>query len=321
MRTARIPVRLPYREPLAAGSLARALRAHLVPGLERLDDDGVLTRVVRAPGGPALVRVEPRPGSGEMRAELRPSHPGDVAHLLLSLRRSLDLDHDPAEADAALSGDPLLAPLVAARPGLRVPGGGDGFEAAVLVVLGQQVSVAAARTFAGRLVAEYGTPAGDGLSAFPTAHDLAFAHPGDLKGALGLTGARAATLHSLARAVADGDVTLDASADPARTRADLLALPGVGPWTAELVALRALGDRDAFPSGDLVLRRALGGMDPREAERRAEAWRPFRSYALMHLWTHVAFEPPDDPASRNGAAGRVGGGRPLASAHDGRMRR
>ncbi|MGD9573715.1 MAG: DNA-3-methyladenine glycosylase [Thermoleophilia bacterium] len=318
MRPPRVLVRLPYREPLAAGSLVRALRAHLVPGLERLDDDGALTRVVRAPGGPAIVRVEPRPGTGEMRAELRPSHPADVAHLLLSLRRSLDLDHDPAEADAALARDPLLAPLVAARPGLRVPGGGDGFEAAVLVVLGQQVSVAAARTFAGRLVTAYGTPAGDGLSAFPTAHDLAFAHPGDLRAAVGLTGARAGTLHSLARAVADG-LVLDASADPARTREDLLALPGIGPWTAELIALRALGDRDALPSADLVLRRALGGVGPAEAERRAEPWRPFRAYALMHLWTHVAFEPP--PASRNGAPGRVDGGRPMASAHDGRMPR
>lgn len=289
MRSAPVALRLPYRPPLAVDPLVRALRAHAVPGLERGDPDGALTRVIRAPGGPAVVRVTIGRGDGEMRAELRPRHPGDVAHLLLAVRRWLGLDVDPGVVDAALAADPALAPLVAARPGLRVPGAADGLEAAVLVILGQQVSLAAARTFAGRLVATFGTPVADGLSAFPTALDLALVDPGDLRSALGVTGARARTLRALAEAVAGGTLRLDPGADPAATRDALRAIPGVGDWTVECIALRALGDADAYPAGDLVLRRALGGVDAPTALALAEAWRPWRAHALFHLWTREAF--------------------------------
>ncbi len=316
MRTARVRLRVTYAPPLAAGPLARALRAHAVPGLERHDDDGRIVRVMRAPGGPALVRVALGRGDGEMRADLRPSHPDDVVHLLLGLRRWLGLDADPAQVDPALAADPELAPLVAARPGLRVPGAADPFEAAVLVVLGQQVSLAAARTFAGRLVAAHGTPAADGLSAFPTALDVALAEPARLRAALGVPAARARTVQALAEAVAAGDLRLGAGADPAAARAALRAIPGVGDWTVECIALRALGDADAYPAGDLVLRRALGGVDARAALGRGERWRPWRAHALMHLWTREAFP---DPPSREAAPGRSEGGRPVASAPDGRI--
>jgi DNA-3-methyladenine glycosylase II len=316
VRAGRIALRVTYRPPLAAGPLGRALRAHAVPGLERHDDDGRIARVMRAPGGPALVRVALGRGDGEMRAELRPARPEDVAHLLLGLRRWLGLDADPSRIDPALAADPELAPLVAARPGLRVPGAADPFEAAVLVVLGQQVSLAAARTVAGRLMAAHGTPVADGLAAFPTPLEVALAEPGRLRAALGVPAARARTVQALAEALAAGDLRLGAGADPAAARAALRAIPGVGDWTVECIALRALGDADAFPAGDLVLRRALGGADARAALARAERWRPWRAHALMHLWTREAFP---DPPSRDAAPGRWIGGRPVASASDGRI--
>lgn len=289
VRVTPITLRLGYRPPLAAASLLRALRAHAVPGLERVAaDEAVHTRVVMGPGGPAIARVEFGADDGSLELTLRPADPRDVAHLVLAIRRWLDLDADPRPVAAVLGADPLLAPLVAARPGLRVLGSPDGFECAVLAVLGQQVSLAAARTFAGRLVTAYGRPAADGLSGFPDAAELAEADPARLRESVGITRARAASVQALATAARDG-LDLSPRANRRRTRARLLSLPGVGSWTADVLAVRALGDRDAFVAGDLVLRRALGAATAAEAEARAEAWRPWRAYALMHLWTDLAF--------------------------------
>src|SRR3954453_2455580 len=204
---------------------------------------------------------------------------GHVADLVARCRRLLALDADPVAVDDVLSADPLLAPLVSRRPGIRVPGTVDAFELAVRAVLGQQVSVGAARTFAARLVAQCGkpldAPRGSLTHSFPTAETLAD-HPLD---GVGLTGSRAASLRALADAVASGRVSLDATADREQARAALLALPGIGPWTGEYIAMRALRDPDAFPATDLVLRRALG-----TSTVRAESWRPWRAYAAMHLW-------------------------------------
>lgn len=266
----------------------RALRAHAVPGLEIAGTDGRHTRVIRGPGGPSVVTVDLSASDGAVIARLAPAGPGDRPALAATIRRWLDLDADPAPIVAALGTDPLLAPLVAARPGLRIPGSTDGFETAVLAVLGQQVSLAAARTFAGRLVAAFGSPAPEGLTAFPRPEDLAAAGPERVRAAMGVTGARARTVHALATAAVDG-LDLDSGADLLGTRARLLALPGIGAWTADIVALRALGDRDAFVPGDLVLRRALGMASAREAAARAEAWSPWRAYALTHLWTREVF--------------------------------
>jgi AraC family transcriptional regulator of adaptative response / DNA-3-methyladenine glycosylase II len=191
-----------------------------------------------------------------------------------------DLDADPAAVDEVLGADPALARSVARLPGLRVPGAVDGFELAVRAILGQQVSVRAARTFAGRLVQRCGqplpAPVGSLTHAFPTAAAVAGA---DLDG-IGLTGSRVRTLRAVAEAVADGGLVLDAVADRDQVRAQLLALPGIGEWTADYIAMRALGDPDAFPATDLVLRRSIEGMDP----ARIESWRPWRAYAATHLW-------------------------------------
>lgn len=284
---------LPVPGGLAADPLRRWLAAHALPGAER-HRDGVHERVVATAAGPVGVAVDLGAERRADRVLLRaPADALDEVEAVV--RRWLGLDVDPAAAEAWLGRDPLLAPLVAARPGLRVPRAVAGAETAVLTVLGQQVSLAAARTFGGRLVAAFGTPLpapGPALSAFPGPEVLAEAGPDRIRAVTGVTGARARTVHALAAALAGG-LDLDAAAgDPRRAaaaHAELLALPGIGPWTADYVALRVFGDLDAFLAGDLVLRRALGGLSAREAAARAEPWRPWRGYALLHLWTAAVF--------------------------------
>lgn len=284
-----VVLRLRHRAPLAAGPLRRFLAAHAVPGAERHDPEaGTHTRRVPGPHGPAVVTVTVGAAPAHVLARLRLADLADLAPVVARVRRWLDLDADPAPIDETLGVDPRLASLVAARPGLRVPGTVDGAETALYAVLGQQVSLGAARTFAGRLVAAYGAPALDGLVSFPTAEPLAAAGPDALRAATGVTGARAQTLHALAELLAAG-LSLDPGADRKLARARLLALPGIGPWTADYLALRALGDPDAFPADDLVLKRALGVRTARESTARAEPWRPWRGYALLHLWTGEVF--------------------------------
>jgi AraC family transcriptional regulator of adaptative response / DNA-3-methyladenine glycosylase II len=220
--------------------------------------------------------------------ELRVSGAPPAALLRVSAdaRRVFDLAADPAEVVAGLGVDPLLGPLVRRRPGLRIAGAWDPFETAVRAVLGQQVSVEAGRTLAARLVERAGArlPAPmQGLThLFPVPPALAAA---DL-GGLGLTSARAASIAALARAVADGRLDLRGAAED--VIAGLRALPGFGDWTAQYVALRALGEPDAFPTGDLVLRRVAGGLTARALQERAEAWRPWRGYAVFHLWAEAS---------------------------------
>ncbi|MFC9551732.1 DNA-3-methyladenine glycosylase family protein [Rhodococcus sp. NPDC056960] len=281
-------VLLPYRGPFTHAPLWGALRAHTVAGLERHDPDGTHTRVVNGPHGPALVSVVVRPADEHVEAHLAPAHPDDVEPLVAVIRRWLDLDADPLPIDAALSRHRKLAPLVALRPGLRRLGSVDGFETAVLTVLGQQVSLAAARTFGGRLVSAYGLLVHDGFFAFPAPETLAALTPEELRATVGLTGARAKTVHALAAAAADG-LRLGGDTDPADFRSGLMALPGIGPWTADYLTVRVLGDPDAFTPDDLVLKRALGVTTGRQAAVLAEKWRPWRAYALFHLWTDEAY--------------------------------
>ncbi len=304
---AEIALRLRHAMPFDAPAWLAHVRHRAIPGLERMEDDGSVTRLLRAAGGPVRVTLtlsgDGAAGDGAVHARLRLARLGDLGPVVPRLRRWLDLDADPAAVAAALGGDPFLGPLVRARPGLRVPGTVDPFELAVRAVLGQQVSVAGARTLAGRLVADLGGPETDGLRPFPDAADLAAAGPDRLR-SIGLTGARAATLAALADAVAGG-LDLDPGADRDRARAALLALPGIGPWTADYVALRALGDPDVFPSGDLVLRHALaelpGGtrtpVSAAVAAGLAAAWRPWRGYAAQHLWTAWADRGGPSPGS------------------------
>ncbi|NAZ87724.1 3-methyladenine DNA glycosylase 2 [Kineococcus sp. T90] len=285
---------LPVPGGLAAGPLRRFLLAHVVPGAERHDAaTGTHERVVPTGAGPVVAAVVL--GTGERCGQVLVRAPAPVlGEVCAVVRRWLDLDGEVAAAEAHLGADSELAPLVAARPGLRVPRAVAGAETALLTVLGQQVSLAAARTFAGRLVAAHGRPVPGGLSAFPDPAVLAAAGPGALRAVTGLTGARSRTLHALAELLADG-LDLDAAraaGEGAAARARLLALPGVGPWTADYVALRALGEDDAFLPGDLVLRKAMGGVSPAAALARARAWRPWRGYALLHLWTARVFAGP-----------------------------
>jgi AraC family transcriptional regulator of adaptative response / DNA-3-methyladenine glycosylase II len=234
--------------------------------------------------------------TNDIRLRLQLTDLSDLSMLVQRCRQLFDLDAVPTAIADTLAVDPLLSSLVAVRPGLRVPGAMNGFELAVRAILGQQVSVAGARTLAGRLVVALGEPLEKPLSTlthlFPSPEAMMHA---SLQG-LGLTNGRVSALQALARAVVEENLQLDRDADREQTMARLQKLPGVGPWTASYIAMRALGDPDAFPVADLGLRRALEqhGMaaDARSIERRAEAWRPWRAYATHHLWASLAASQP-----------------------------
>lgn len=277
--------------PLAVGPALGSLGAHAIPALDIIEGS-TLTRALRLPSGRILAaRITPH--AEGVRVETAPLSPDARAELTGAVRTWFDLDADTEAIAHSLGGDALLAPLLAARPGLRVIGSPDPAETALVTVLGQQVSLAAARTFSGRLVAAFGAdgpalPGGTPTRLFPRPELLADRDPEEVRAAVGLTGARAKTVIALARTLADG-LELGPGADPVRARAGLLAVPGIGPWTADYLGVRVLGDRDGFVPGDLVLRRALGSIPAREAEERSRIWRPYRAYALMHLWTAAAY--------------------------------
>ncbi|HYW22711.1 MAG TPA: AlkA N-terminal domain-containing protein [Terriglobales bacterium] len=286
-----IVLRLAHRRPYAAAPLLEFLAARAVPGVEAVVKDSY-RRAIRLPRGEGVLTVTPHPDQGYLTARLRLRDLRDVTAAVARCRHQFDLDADPEGVAAVLGADAILGRLVAARPGLRVPGHVDGFELAVRAVLGQQVTVKGARTLASRLVQALGTPLasadGELTHLFPTA--LAVAE-GDLS-AVGLPAARVRALRALAAAVAGGNIDLDPGADRERTAAGLLAVPGIGAWTVAYVAMRALGDPDAIPLADLGLRRALAALGAPSDERAlgalAERWRPWRSYAAMHLWAHAA---------------------------------
>jgi AraC family transcriptional regulator, regulatory protein of adaptative response / DNA-3-methyladenine glycosylase II len=285
-------IRLDFRPPYDWERLLAFVGARGIAGVEHVAD-GVYARTVRVGAATGVIRVAPEPGRPWLVAEASLSLAGALAPLVARLRAVFDLDAPPDRIAAHLLRDPLLGPLVRRRPGLRLPGAFDPFESAVRAVLGQQVSVAAATTIAGRVAARFGAPLADPPSPalsrlFPTADVLAAVTAADLS-AVGLPRARGETLHALARAVASGDVDLHPGADPEVTAARLDALPGIGPWTAQYVTMRALHHPDAFPGDDLGVRKALGLRGP-AAEARAEAWRPWRSYAVMHLWESLGDE-------------------------------
>jgi AraC family transcriptional regulator of adaptative response / DNA-3-methyladenine glycosylase II len=239
--------------------------------------------------------MEPAEKTHAILLHLQLSDLSDLSMLVQRCRHFFDLDAIPSAVTDVLATDPLLAPLVAARPGLRIPGTVDGFELAVRAILGQQISVAGARTLAGRIVSTLGEPlkqpSGTLTHYFAAPQAVA---QSELQG-LGLTKSRIIALRALARAVADDGLELDRSAEREQTIGRLLQLPGVGPWTASYIAMRALGDPDAFPLTDLGLQRALERQgvpaDRKSIEKRAEAWRPWRAYATHHLWASLATAP------------------------------
>ncbi len=283
-----INLRLPFRPPLCPVNLFGHLAATAVPGVEEWRD-GAYRRTLRLPHGPGVVSLRPpAPGTAYVEARIALAEQRDLAVAIARCRRLLDLDADPTAIDAALAEDPTLRLLVQGAPGRRVPRTVDGAEFAVRAVLGQQVSTAAARTHAGRLVVAHGEPItdpGGGLThLFPTPEALAEVDPATLA----MPGRRRATFAALVAALAEGEVDLGTGADRERARAGLAGLPGIGPWTIEVIAMRALGDPDAFPQGDLGVRlaaRALGLPEtPAALTRRAVPWRPWRAYAVQHLW-------------------------------------
>jgi AraC family transcriptional regulator of adaptative response / DNA-3-methyladenine glycosylase II len=286
------------------------------PALERVGAAG-LVRAVRLDGRPVVLEIRPRPAPAAARwldVEATCGGPPASAQVLRRLvRRMLDLDTDLAPFLALAAGDPLLAPLVARHPGLRMPQLPDPFEGAVRAIVGQQVSVAGARTVVDRLIRQFGDPApGDhDLLAFPAAAAVAAA-PLERLTALGLTRAKALALIAVAAASHDGSLDWDElrACSPESAQAALVALPGIGPWTASYIRMRALGDRDAFPASDLGVIKALARLLPDTADKRAgraattattattaaiagvsERWRPWRAYATLHLWRSLSVPP------------------------------
>ncbi|MFJ3766692.1 AlkA N-terminal domain-containing protein [Streptomyces sp. NPDC090082] len=280
-----ISLRLPFRTPLEPSNLFGHLAATAVPGVEEWRD-GAYRRTLSLPYGHGIVALAPRDGHIACRLSL--TDPRDLTHAISRCRRLLDLDADPVAVDERLRSDPLLAPIVDTAPGRRVPGTVDPAEFAVRAVLGQQVSTAAARTHAARLVTAHGVPVDDpegGLThLFPGPEALAALDPETLA----LPRSRRTTLLTLVRALADGSLPLGPADDREEARARLLALPGFGPWTTEIIAMRALGDPDAFLPGDLGVRRAAEGLGlpgtPAALTARAAHWRPWRAYAVQYLW-------------------------------------
>jgi len=289
-------LRLPFRPPFDAEGLRQFFVARAVAGVETLGDDGYV-RTLRLPHGGATVALRlpdvalaDAGGAAYVTATLRLADPRDLGPAVARVRRLLDLDADPVAVDELLSADPGLAKAVEEVPGIRLPGSVNGAETAIRTLLGQQVSVAAARTAAARLTEALGERLPPALAS-PGA-ELLFPTPAAIAehGAEVLTGParRIASVCTVAAALADGTLALDPGRDPADLRAELLALPGVGPWTAGYLAMRVLGDPDELLAEDLGVRRGAAALDlPSDIPgltARAAAWRPWRSYAATHLW-------------------------------------
>ena len=283
-----VSLRLPTRTPFAFEGLFGHLAATAVPGCEEVRD-GAFRRALRLPWGNAVVSLAPAPD--HVRCVLRLDDFRDLATAIARCRRLLDLDADPEAVVEFLSADADLAPLVAKHPGQRIPRTVDEHELAMRAVIGQQVSVKAARTHCARIVKECGTPIADpagGLThVFPTVEQLADLDPT----ALAFPKSRRRSLTGLITALIEGAVTLGPGCDWQRARHQLLELPGVGPWTTEIIAMRGLGDPDAFPATDGGVRAAAKQLglptDIRAMTDHSLTWRPWRSYATQHLWASL----------------------------------
>lgn len=284
----RLEIRLAVRRPFAAGALTAFLGARAIAGVERVEERRY-ARIVSLPHGPAVVDLTLDDDAVQARLEL--TDLADTQTAVHRCRRLLDLDADPTTIDDALTSDPVLAPLVDRHPGLRLPGQVDGFEVAVRAIVGQQVSVAGARTVLGEMARKHGSAvdlpmaAELGLShAFPSPQSVVDAP----ETGFSMPRSRARALVAVARSFVAGELVLDTGVDRADARRRLLEVPGVGPWTADYIVMRALSDPDILPITDLVLRRALAAHGL--TEERTDQWRPWRSYAALHLWQSITDE-------------------------------
>ncbi len=293
-----LTLRLGYRQPFAWDHLHAFLAARAVPGVEETTSVAY-RRTLSLPHGHGIVELQP---SGQhMQCTLRLAYLRDLPAAVQRARRLLDLDADPAIPDAHLARDPLLAPLLRSTPGLRVPGAVDGPELAIRAILGQQVSVAAARTTAAKLTRALGEPLSISDNSlthlFPTPHAIAAADLAELPGPI----RRRLTLQALARALAEQELVIDPGSDRHEVRAQLSAIPGIGPWTTEYIAMRALADPDAFLPTDLGVKHTLARLGhttaPKGIALTAQPWRPWRAYALQHLWASCI--PRDQPSPSN----------------------
>jgi AraC family transcriptional regulator of adaptative response / DNA-3-methyladenine glycosylase II len=286
---AALVLRLGYRPPYAFEALLAFLRTRALPGVESVDEHSY-ARVFGPADAPGWLRLSAWPGGKHaLQLQLHCPQPAQLLGVVTTLRRMFDLDANPQAIADTFRHDAILGPLLARRPGLRLPGGWDGFEIAVRAILGQQISVAAARTLATRIVQRWGealpsAPMPGLERLFPTPAALARA---DLR-EIGLTTTRAATISGMAQALLDGRVTFRAEQSLDAFVASWIALPGIGEWTAHYIAMRTLGDPDAFPAADLILRREATTdavpLSTKALTARAQAWRPWRAYAVIHLW-------------------------------------
>jgi AraC family transcriptional regulator of adaptative response / DNA-3-methyladenine glycosylase II len=272
----RVALRLDYRPPIEFAALLEFLRFRSWAGVESVEDDAYRRRI-----GEGELVVWQDAARASLRLELDIALAPALARIVAGVRRLFDLDAEPKVIASVLRRDPLLAPLVRRRPGLRVPGSFDPFEMALRGILGQQISVAAATTLGGRMVAQFGGVPTPRMLACSSAEAIA---------ALGLPLSRARAMIGLAQAWDRGAITCTPGTDPEQLHAAVVAIPGLGTWTADYLSMRALHFPDALPAGDLGIRKALGGCSAAEVLRRAEAWRPWRAYAAIHLWTALANE-------------------------------
>ena len=284
-----IDLRLPRRDPFDFAGLLAFLGPRAIPGVEEVTGD-TYRRSLRLPSGPGMAEVHD--DGTAVRVRLTLADPRDLAPAVSRIRRLLDLDADPTAVADVLRTDPVLAPFVAAVPGRRAAGAVDGMELTVRAIAGQQVSVASATAVVARITATLGTPlpapAGSVTRLFPDADTLAEAPDA----ALPLPSARRTTIRAVAAAIASGRLILGAGADRHEASARLQEIPGIGPWTAGYIALRALGDPDVLLIGDLAIRKAAAALglpaDPAALARHGARWAPWRSYANHHLWAALA---------------------------------
>jgi AraC family transcriptional regulator of adaptative response / DNA-3-methyladenine glycosylase II len=280
-------VRLDYRAPFEWEALLAFLGARAIPGVEQVVD-GVYQRAVTAGEHRGWLAVRRHPSRPSVVVTCSASLAPKLMTVVARLRPLLDLDARPEEIARHLGSDPAIGAQVKRRPGLRVPGAFDPFEMTVRAILGQQVTVRGATTLAGRFAETFGAPLRGGPAGigrtFPSAAEVARASVDEVR-QLGVPGTRAQALREVAAAFASGALALGAGSDPEQARALLEELPGIGPWTAQYVLMRGLKWPDAFPASDLAVLKALQTTSAREAERRSQAWRPWRSYAVMHLWS------------------------------------